>query len=332
MAKKPNNNRIEDVEQLTQLDFGGVIKDVHSYPGHYLRTRDALTVVKNHYDYLTATYNVANDPTQVKYYVGINPHETKVSLLSDVSGSLNSKYFFIFEGRSGRKFHVWYNVNGAGIDPAPSNSTGIQVNLNTNDPGAIVSYATELALNSISFSEYFTAKRNGTLLNIEANKFGTTIDSLDVSTGFTILNQQGTSQLMQVVDIEYIGADPLFDGQVLKGYYYDIYSGAYKKAVEIPDSTADNATAVTTANITVTLANTEYSYTFPTGTKTFLLRDRDSDSKLRISYTLGGTATSWFTNYPGNIYPAKNLNTVSGFTIYFRSNKANRIIEIESWQ
>jgi hypothetical protein len=331
MVTKINNNRIEDVDNLSQLDYGGVIKDVHSFPGHYLRVRDALTVVKQHYDYLTATYS-GNLPTQVKYYVGLSPHETRIQCLSDTAGSLNNKYFFVYEGRSNRKFHVWYNVNGAGTDPAPPNSTGIEVAISTGDAAGIVSYASELVINSTLFREYFTAKRAGAMLYITANKAGVTSDSLDVDTGFTLLNQQGVSQLVQTVDIEYDGADPLFESQVLKGYYYDIYSGSYRKNVDVPSATADNATVATIANVAVTLANTEYSYTFPTGTKNFLLRDRDADSKLRIAYALGDTGTTYFTNYPGNIYTSDNLATTSGFTIYFRSNKANRVIEILSWK
>lgn len=232
MVKKVNNNRIEDVESLSQLDYGGVIKDVHSFPGHYLRVRDALTIVKQHYDYLTATYN-GSDPEQVKYYVGLAAHETRIAVGSDVAGSLNNKYFFLFEGRSNRKFHVWYNVNGAGVDPAPSNSTAIEVAINTNDPAAIVSYATELVINSSTFKEYFSARRTGTTLYVTANKLGVTNDSLDVDTGFTILNQQGASQLVQTVDIEYELGSPLFDGQVMTGYYYDVFSGAFTKKPEL---------------------------------------------------------------------------------------------------
>ena len=328
---KPNTSRIEDVEKLSQLDFGGVLRDAHSYPGHYLRVRDALTLVKDHYDYLTATYS-GNNPTQVKYYVGTSYHESKIQVTSDVAGSLNNTYFFIYEGRSERKFHVWFNVGGAGIDPTPSNSTGIEISIATNEAAGVIVYAIELVINSTLYKEYFNARRSNTSISIIANKIGLTADSIDVSTGFTILNIPGSSYLSQVVDIEYDGVDPLFDGQVLKGYYYDIYSGGFKKSVEVPSATADNATIATIANIAVVLANTEYSYTFPTGTKNFLLRDRDSDSKLRIAYVLGETATNYFTNYPGNIYPEQDLATVSGFTIYFRSNKAGRVIEIKSWK
>jgi len=332
MLSNKNNNRIEDVESLSQLDPGAVLRDAHSYPGHYLRVRDALTLVKQHYDYLTATYN-GNLPTQVKYYVGLNPHITKINFLSDNAGSLNNKYFFLYEGRSARKFHVYYNVNGAGVDPAPPNSTAIEVEINTNDASAIVAYATELVINSSLYREYFNAKRAGSQLVITANKAGVTSDSLDVDTGFTVLNQQGTSQLVQTVDIEYDGTDPLFDGQVMKGYYYDVFSGSFEKSVETQSSTADNETIPTVVAVAVVLANTEYSYTFPTGTKSFMLRDREADSKLRIAYTANGTSgNDYFTNYPGNIYPKDNLNTTSGFTIYFRSNKANRTIEILSWK
>jgi len=329
---KQNDKYIEDIDSLTQLDFGGVIRDVHSYPGHYLRVKNALTVVNSHYDYLVPVYDMSGKPLEVKYYGGTKQHETNISILGDTAGSLNNKYFFVYEGRSGRQFHIWYNVAGLGTDPAPSGSTGIEVPISTNDNATVVAYATELVLKS-NWSEYFYSRRvAGSTINMIAVKTGETSDSIDNNTGFTVLNQPGESLLLQTVTIDYDVLDPLFEGRVLKGYYYDIYSGAFKKTLEVPDSNSDKATAVTTANVAVVLANTEYSYTFPVGTKTFLLRDRDSDSKLRIAYASGGTGTNWFTNYPGNIYPANNLNTLTGFTIYFRSNKANRVIEIESWQ
>jgi len=334
VASKPNHNRIEDVDALSQLDYGGVIKDVHSFPGHYLRVRDALTVVKQHYDYLTATYNVNDLPTQIKYYVGLSHHETKVSIGSDVSGSLNNKYFFIFEGRSDRKFHVWYNVNGAGVDPAPSNSTGIEVAINTNDPSAIVAYATELILNSSSFSEYFEAKRSGSLLYITANKSGVATDSLDVDTGFTILNQQGVSQLVQTVDIEYDGTDPLFDGQVLKGYYYNIYSGAFEKGIDL-DAAIDDGLSVapTVLNIAAPLANTEYSFVLPANTNKFEIRSRDSKALVKFCYTLGASGTTYFTVNRGCAYRQESLRltTITSRTIYFQTSSAANILEVIAW-
>lgn len=334
MLSNKNNNRIEDVESLSQLDPGAVLRDAHSYPGHYLRVRDALTLVKQHYDYLTATYS-GNLPTQVKYYVGLNPHITKINTVADTAGSLNNKYFFIYEGRSARKFHVWYNVNGAGVDPAPPNSTGIEVEINTNDASAIVAYATELVLNSSLYKEYFTAKRAGSQLVITANKAGVTSDSLDVDTGFTVLNQQGTSQLVQTVDIEYDGTDPLFDGQVMKGYYYDIFSGSFEKNLDTSTSSTElSGKTPTLVVIPAPLANTEYSFVLPNNTTRFIIRSRNSMAKMQFSFTMGGIALGdYFTVHPGAAYNEEKLllTTISSRTIYFQTSKAANELEVISW-
>lgn len=228
MLSNKNNNRIEDIESLSQLDPGAVLRDVHSYPGHYLRTRDALTIVKQSYDYLTATYS-GNLPTQVKYYVGLLSQITRVTTISDISGSLNNKYFLIYEGRSSKKFYVWYDVDGLGADPLVTDGTGIKVSINSNDNAQVISLATSLMLNSNQFKEYFTANVSGALIVITANKTGETTDSIDFNSGFTIVNEQGTSSLVKTVDIKYLGSDPLFEGQVLKNYYYDIFKGSFEK-------------------------------------------------------------------------------------------------------
>lgn len=279
MLSNKNNNRIEDIESLSQLDPGAVLRDVHSYPGHYLRTKDALTLVKQHYDYLTATYN-GNLPIQVKYYVGLSPHITKVQTLSDISGSLNNKYFYIYEGRSSRKFYVWFNVDNLGTNPAITNSTGIEIKINSNDVADVICLAIELTLKSSSFKEYFTAERSGSNVVITANKAGSTTDSIDVNTGFTINNISGESQLVQTVDVRYSGINPLFEGQVLKNYYYDIFKGCFEK-----NQTADTSVAWDSINTTFPSDTSElYSYSLNSVlVQTVLVHYQDSTKKIIVN-------------------------------------------------
>lgn len=280
MSNTNKSNKIENIEKLSQLDFGGVLKDVHSFPGHYLRVKDSLTIVKQHYDYLTATYDTNGQPNQVKYYVGLTQHESKINILEDINSSLNNKYFFIFEGRSDRKFHVWYNVNGAGVDPLPSNSTGIEITINANDLSVIVTYATELVLNSNTFKQYFSAKRAGSTLYITAVKSGLTSNSVDINTGFSIVNTPGSSELVQVVDIFYNGSNPIFEGQELKNYYYNIFKGSFEK----------NQAATTNAiwnSITTTFPSTTselYTYKLDTTVvQTILVHYENSTKKVIIN-------------------------------------------------
>lgn len=98
----------------------------------------------------------------------------------------------------------------------------------------------------------------------------------------------------------------------------------------VPLAGASSATPII-ANIPIVAANTEYSYTFPTATKQFSLKDRDGNSKIRIAYISGDTATNYRTVEMGSIYGVNSISTAASFTIYFQSNKATRVLEIVSW-
>jgi len=87
----------------------------------------------------------------------------------------------------------------------------------------------------------------------------------------------------------------------------------------------------TIANIPIPLANTEYLYVIPTGTKQLSLKDRDGDAKTRIAYVAGDTAVKYATVNMGNSHDVYDIATPVGLTIYLRSNKSNRILEITSW-
>lgn len=88
----------------------------------------------------------------------------------------------------------------------------------------------------------------------------------------------------------------------------------------------------TIANVIITLANTEYSYAFPTGTKQFTIKDREGNAKTNIAYTSGNSGTLFETIGMGVKHEVNSLSTLVGFTVYFQSSKANRTLEIVSWK
>lgn len=88
----------------------------------------------------------------------------------------------------------------------------------------------------------------------------------------------------------------------------------------------------TIANVIITLAATEYSYTFPTGTKQFTIKDREGNAKTNIAYTSGNSGILFETIGMGVKHEVNSLSTLVGFTVYFQSSKANRILEIVSWK
>lgn len=102
-------------------------------------------------------------------------------------------------------------------------------------------------------------------------------------------------------------------------------------SINVDVSGGSTTNTPTIANINAVFANTEYSYTFPTGTKQFSLKDRAGNAKTRIAYTLGETSTNYITLDMGSTHEVKNINSLAGFKIYFRSNRDARVIEIYSW-
>lgn len=216
MRDKPNN----------QYDSGNIIKEVGDFEGQHLRVVDSRSAADQYYSHFRTTYNGSDLPTQVTYYRGTSPNKTNITCTADVAGSLNNKYFFIYDNPSDTKYHVWFNVSGAGVNPAPANSTAIEVTINTNDPAIIVAAAIALTINAV-YSRKFKPTRNGSVVEIETVKYGLVTASSDFNTGFSIINTLGTQVITNKIDITYDGSDPIYEGQTLKGYTYDIYSGKF---------------------------------------------------------------------------------------------------------
>jgi len=125
--------------------------------------------------------------------------------VADVAGSLNST-FFIFYVSTTQAYYVWYNINGAGVDPAPAppggvTYTGIVVAGATGATASTLAAAAQVAIDAAA-SLYVTASvvtDTVTLTNVNP---GNVTDIADGSapTGFTLaVPQQGTNTTAQGV-------------------------------------------------------------------------------------------------------------------------------------
>lgn len=88
--------------------------------------------------------------------------------------------------------------------------------------------------------------------------------------------------------------------------------------------------APTIANISLVLANTEYSYALPALTKQFLIQNR-GDGFLRLSYDVGESGTTFWTIWAGASKEITVLDPMASVTLYVQSNRAAQIVEVESW-
>jgi hypothetical protein len=250
----------------SSYDPGLIIKEVHDYYGQAIRTVDTRSVVDKFYTHFRVNYNANSLPIEVTYYRGTEAHSTQVGAFADVGGSLNNKYFFLYSAPEGKKYHVWFNVDALGVDPAPVGSTGIEIEIMSNDPAIVVSSAISLTLNSL-YKDIFTANRNGSVVSILTSGFGITANSTDFNTGFVIANTVGAQETVRYLEIEYSGTDPIYKGEVLKNYRFNIFEGKFENSLTsttIKDNDGDTLDINANGSINVVLGdagvlNTRYA-------------------------------------------------------------------------
>lgn len=87
----------------------------------------------------------------------------------------------------------------------------------------------------------------------------------------------------------------------------------------------------TIANVAMTLANTEYSYALPDGTKRFMIKLRDPGYPLQLAVVSGESNTTYYNIANGKTHEEKEIKG-QGTTLYFRTTTASMIAEIISWK
>lgn len=86
----------------------------------------------------------------------------------------------------------------------------------------------------------------------------------------------------------------------------------------------------TIANTAMTSANTEYSYTFPAGTRRFRIKLRALNALLKIAFVSGESGSNYITVPYGDDLEMRAK--IGGSTIYFQSPTASQVAEIETWK
>jgi hypothetical protein len=324
-------------QEISQLDPGGTLKNAHDYNGQAFRVRDTVAAVQDYFSHFRTTYDANDRPTQITYLLGTQPHITQVGTTSDSSGSLNNRYFFIYEPVSDQQYYVWYNVSSGGTDPNIANSIGIEVPIQTDDDSTIVALATELAIsNDPTASRFFDARRINGVVNITSRRAGLTTNSIDGNTSFLITNTPGEERTVEIVDISYdASGNPTYNGQELRGYRYNVSTGKFELLVQI-DNVSIDFTPVTAedpfiVNINLGLAGTEGSSALPIGTTRFMVRARTS-ARIQFSYTVGQSGTNFITIPRGNSYSEDGLQLVASKTIYIQAPTVDSVdVEILYW-
>ncbi len=107
-----------------------------------------------------------------------------IETVADSSGSLNNKYWLL-ERVNGTQYHVWYNVNAAGVDPSPGSSLPIEVALDTNDTAAAVATKTAAAIETGLGTDFYSEANSGEFIVVSKPYGKITNEAADGDTGFT---------------------------------------------------------------------------------------------------------------------------------------------------
>ncbi len=80
-----------------------------------------------------------------------------VTAAADTAGSKNSTWWKFYSAGDAYGYYVWYNINSAGVDPAPAGLTGIAVAGATGATAATLATATIAAIVASPAASYVTA-------------------------------------------------------------------------------------------------------------------------------------------------------------------------------
>ena len=106
-----------------------------------------------------------------------------VTFVADVAGSLNNKYFSLYSASNATRHYVWFNINAAGADPAPSGyDNGIEVAGATGASAATLASAANTAIDA---EADFISTVSSAVVTITNAATGGATDAADVNAGVT---------------------------------------------------------------------------------------------------------------------------------------------------
>jgi hypothetical protein len=201
IRQKPKISKRMKATSLERFDYGsddygirltmasGLIADIGLRPGDLVRVLHGS--LKGHYlkvVSLTSATQARLEDSLLLAYPGLE-EITEVTAEADVEGSLDATYFLLNSAEDSTEYYVWFNVDGASIDPAPALLTGIEVAIAEDDDAETVAAALAAAIDA---NADFSASADEDKVIITNADVGDTTDAADNDTGFSIsVLQQG---------------------------------------------------------------------------------------------------------------------------------------------
>ena len=235
-----------------------VLREVSDLYGKSLRVSDANSVVDSHFSHFRADYDVSNNPTRIKYYHGTDARRTSFTL--GMASTLGGKYFKMYTAPDNQLVTIWFNVDGLNSQPSvPNTFKYIEIPLDVNDDPYMVGTALKLTIDGLFSNYFYTLLDDGVQIEIIASQMGECSPSDPATSGFTFIQVAGTQKLIQDIEIAYDGINPIFNGQVLSGYQFNIYSGKFERNVAIDSVNVNLDEVVDAIDITNTTLTDIYN-------------------------------------------------------------------------
>jgi len=229
MGSETDNNL--DFRNVKQSQYGSdqTLKGSFSELQSSLRTYETSPILKDAYTHFDQTVDGSGEPLDVTYYQGTSPATYKLDTVADVAQSLAGTYFDITDPHSGVVHYFWYQVSGAGVDPSIIGAIPHMVPITTNDSALLVAATTKVIIDSTGLFKVFDYTGIIASLNIRQEHFGEAIIINTASSGFTSTDiDTGTQEIVGQVSITYdTNGSPIYQGHVLTGYNYDVFSANF---------------------------------------------------------------------------------------------------------
>jgi hypothetical protein len=102
------------------------------------------------------------------------------------ANSLNSKYLLINSANNANSYYIWYNVNGAGIDPLVPGKTGLMVAIPAGSTASVIAQASKSIIDSTG---KFITNINGDSLHVRNKTIGATTSASAGTTDVYVLTE-----------------------------------------------------------------------------------------------------------------------------------------------
>jgi hypothetical protein len=170
---------------LCSYDGGSVPRVYIKFMGAEIQNGDAIELsgptLNNVLQYIGSPTESAIAPQYTATVFSSPVPEITQVTVSAASAMASNQFFLIYSSGAYRKYYVWANIDGTGVDPAPyADYMGVEWVISSSDTAAQVATDLVNALNALSPND-FLANSSGAVVTVTNNSAGTTTAASNIT-------------------------------------------------------------------------------------------------------------------------------------------------------